>query len=349
MKTFLEEFERHQYKDQANLVFLGSVFSTLALIPVFIIIDQPVVLLFHCLTMTASVVAYFVNQQKHYALAPAIFLIVATVQSLVEVVVFGVGLGFEYYFFNFAGLIIYTNWKGRYQLGSIVILSMLFIGVIMHASLNPPMTPLNPFITSFFIVINIILNITGVANSAFYYVRIVNRAQQKLEQAALTDFLTSLPNRVAFDRFITSDRVREHHQSTGMGILMMDVDHFKSINDTYGHVVGDEVLRKISTVLANETRTTDIVARYGGEEFVHALVTPSLEELQSVAERLRETIQNLTFTDNEHTFSVTMSIGALFCPSTCKFSVDSALSRADELLYQAKENGRNQVVHESLE
>lgn len=129
---------------------------------------------------------------------------------------------------------------------------------------------------------------------------------------------------------------------------MMDIDHFKAINDTYGHVMGDNVLRQISSVLAKETWTTDIVARYGGEKFVHALITLSLEKLQNVAKRLRESIQNLSFSDNEHTFSVTMSIGALLCPSSGKFSVDSVLSRADELLYQAKENGHNQVVHESL-
>lgn len=76
-------------------MFLVSIFSTLALVPVFILINQPIVLLFHCLTMLASLIAYFINQKKHYALTPAIFIIVATVQSLAEVAFFGVGLGFD--------------------------------------------------------------------------------------------------------------------------------------------------------------------------------------------------------------------------------------------------------------
>lgn len=349
MKTFLAEFDTHRFKDQANLVFLGSIISTILLLPLFVYIGNMLVLIFHILTLLASLAAYFINQRKCYALAPAVFISIATLQTLAELIVFGVGIGFEFYFFNLAALIIYTNWKGRYQLGSIILLSSLFIGVMTYASFNAPLTTLSPVIYQFFIITNIILNIIGVANSAYYYVQIVSKAQQKLEQAALTDFLTNLPNRVAFDQFITSDKIHSYLEQSGIGILMIDVDHFKSVNDTYGHVVGDEVLRKISTVLGNETRSTDIVARYGGEEFVHALVIHSLDELLEVAERLRLTIQNLSLTHNSETFSVTISIGALFCPSSSVFSVDSALSKADELLYAAKQNGRNQVVHEIME
>ncbi len=122
-------------------------------------------------------------------------------------------------------------------------------------------------------------------------------------------------------------------------LIMLDVDHFKTINDTYGHLVGDKVLRKVAQTLKENVRKSDLVGRYGGDEFIIMLVETEKEEGKVVAESIRKTIQNLTF---EEDFQITVSMGI------CEYhdgNVDSIINDADVSLYNAKLSGRNRVRH----
>jgi len=117
---------------------------------------------------------------------------------------------------------------------------------------------------------------------------------------------------------------------------MIDIDHFKRINDTYGHAIGDEVLKKVSSELQNQLRKVDLVARWGGEEFIALLPETEIVEAVSVAEKLREKIEMLIHENNE---VVTISIGISMLEES--ESIDSWINRADKALYHAKKQGRN--------
>ncbi|RWM05174.1 MAG: GGDEF domain-containing protein [Mesorhizobium sp.] len=164
---------------------------------------------------------------------------------------------------------------------------------------------------------------------------------QTLEQAALTDGLTGMQNRRYFD-----DALREYLQEfrridRPVGLMILDLDHFKQVNDTHGHDVGDEVLRAVATCLRGMTRYHDVVARLGGEEF--AVVTPNMdvELLARFAERIRKAIANLSIMSGNVRLKVTTSVGLAVWDH--KESAEEFYRRADRQLYEAKKQGRNRV------
>ncbi|RUU52278.1 GGDEF domain-containing protein, partial [Mesorhizobium sp. M2C.T.Ca.TU.002.02.1.1] len=164
---------------------------------------------------------------------------------------------------------------------------------------------------------------------------------QTLEQAALTDGLTGMQNRRYFD-----DALREYlHEfrriDRPVGLMILDLDHFKQVNDTHGHDVGDEVLRAVATCLRGMTRYHDVVARLGGEEF--AVVTPNMdvELLARFAERIRKAIANLSIMSGNVRLKVTTSVGLAVWDH--KESAEDFYRRADRQLYEAKKQGRNRV------
>ncbi len=166
----------------------------------------------------------------------------------------------------------------------------------------------------------------------------------KLEEKASFDFLTKLYNRRKFNSFLEyeiskSNRYKDQHLS----LLLVDIDYFKNVNDTYGHLVGDNILQEISKILTICSRDTDIVARWGGEEFVLMLPQTNIEQAYLVAQKLRATIEKHKFDDVKH---VTCSIGVgQFHQNEDK---DTLFKRIDVALYKAKNNGRNKVEMESL-
>ncbi len=129
-----------------------------------------------------------------------------------------------------------------------------------------------------------------------------------------------------------------------MAVLMLDVDHFKRVNDEHGHDAGDLVLREVAAVLRQVTRSEDLVARYGGEEFVVALPCPSIGRAVERAEHIRRRLATRRFRVGDGTLQVTTSIGVAFAASSRHKSPAALISRADLHLYQAKESGRNCVV-----
>ncbi|TPI49561.1 GGDEF domain-containing protein [Mesorhizobium sp. B2-9-1] len=164
---------------------------------------------------------------------------------------------------------------------------------------------------------------------------------QTLEQAALTDSLTGMQNRRYFD-----DALREYlHEfrriDRPVGLMILDLDHFKQVNDTHGHDVGDEVLRAVATCLRGMTRYHDVVARLGGEEF--AVVTPNMdvELLARFAERIRKAVANMSIMSGNVRLKVTTSVGLAVWDH--KESAEDFYRRADRQLYEAKKQGRNRV------
>jgi two-component system cell cycle response regulator len=167
---------------------------------------------------------------------------------------------------------------------------------------------------------------------------------EKKVDLSTKDSLTSLFNRRYFDIHIKQmvDRVKASNKV--MSVLMLDVDHFKEVNDTYGHQAGDAVLKMLSGVLQDQFRVTDLIARYGGEEFVVLLGNIGGEEALKIAERIREVVENKGFVvpGREEVLEQTVSIGVAELASDD--DVEKLIARADRALYKAKNSGRNRVV-----
>jgi len=166
----------------------------------------------------------------------------------------------------------------------------------------------------------------------------------RLEALAQTDPLTDALNRRALTDRLNAELERARRYDSMVTLLMIDIDHFKRINDTYGHLVGDDVLMALASLLQHEVRSVDLVARYGGEEFVIVLPETREDGAVSFAERIRERIEMHPFSvDDGPTLQVTASIGVATFPAPRVATVEDLFMRADQALYRAKAEGRNRV------
>ena len=170
---------------------------------------------------------------------------------------------------------------------------------------------------------------------------------EQMYESALRDALTKLFNKRYFmDRLDGELRFAKRHQTT-VAVLMADVDHFKQVNDTHGHLAGDAVLANISSVIARAVRNEDVVSRFGGEEIAIILRQIPIEAATHLAERLRKLVEAATTTsgdgDKKVNIKVTMSIGVAAFPHDGVDSVPGLIGAADAALYRAKRGGRNRV------
>lgn len=168
------------------------------------------------------------------------------------------------------------------------------------------------------------------------------QAREALRFEATHDALTGLWSRGATLQLLAVEMQRSARTKTSTGILMVDLDHFKNVNDTYGHLTGDEVLKEAANRISQAVRSYDFVGRYGGEEFLAILASCTLDDLRVVAERIRTAVADLPISTKTGSVKATVSIGGIV-------SSDAAhdlefLAAADAALYQAKRSGRNRVV-----
>jgi len=169
----------------------------------------------------------------------------------------------------------------------------------------------------------------------------IGNDQKKLEAMAMTDKLTGVANRQTFDFLFNQAFKSNQRRKTALAVLIIDIDHFKNINDTYGHPAGDQVLQGLAKGISDILRGDDVLFRWGGEEFL--ILSSDCDEKQAarLAERVRTQIESLAVYRGEATIQVTVSVGAAQLQSG--ENADSLISRADKALYQAKEKGRNRV------
>lgn len=164
-----------------------------------------------------------------------------------------------------------------------------------------------------------------------------------LKQKSITDHLTQVYNRGYLFNVLKREIARSHRYEEKLSLIMFDIDFFKKVNDTYGHMVGDLVLKGVVEVFKKRVRTSDLIARYGGEEFVILLTNTELENAARVAEEIRVAVSKAVFNVSEETkIQVTISGGVTYYQP--KESLDHFFVRLDEALYKAKNQGRNQIV-----
>lgn len=176
----------------------------------------------------------------------------------------------------------------------------------------------------------------------------VEQRTEILKWLSITDPLTGLYNRRYFIEQIELEFKRAKRYNRDLSLLMLDIDHFKSVNDNYGHQVGDIVLRKISSIIINQLRDSDLAFRYGGEEFMVILPETKPDDAVNVAKRMKQEIMETVHSYRNIAFKVTASIGIVSIKDMLgKFeTVDDIIKKVDDNLYKAKNSGRNTIIYE---
>ncbi len=188
---------------------------------------------------------------------------------------------------------------------------------------------------------------TALLGSIGFVLMVKERSDEEVMHLAMTDSLTQIPNRRALMK--SAEQALARRTGLPVAILMIDLDHFKPVNDTYGHQTGDEVLRQAAGRLNGRLRQHDFLGRYGGEEF--CVVAPDIDTKGALilAESLREKIAATPFATSHGEISLSVSIGVSVCEADAKCELDEILSQADAALYAAKQAGRNRVVRSDID
>ena len=179
-----------------------------------------------------------------------------------------------------------------------------------------------------------------IRNKLFELKHIINRSKEKLSRLAMVDRLTLLYNRRHFEDSLAREVERARRYSQELCLLMIDIDHFKDINDTLGHQKGDEVLREIAKIISDNLRLNDIASRYGGEEITVILPETTMENALVAAEKLRAAIQTESLARTGREVTVSMGVSEF---REGENAAGDMVKRADDALYQAKDEGRNRV------
>jgi len=184
-------------------------------------------------------------------------------------------------------------------------------------------------------------------DSTISEVKVLSKELEWIKQAAKTDMLTGLLNRRGFDAAISEAIENIKKVPEPLSIMMIDIDHFKKVNDTYGHLIGDSVLKMLGKLFKDSIKGKDIVARFGGEEIILALPATSLEGAYILAEQIRSSLSkmNLRIKDTGKSIgNITISLGIALYKSN--ESIEAVIKRADDALYRAKNTGRNRTITE---
>ena len=340
-----ENKDYQRFYIQSNLVYFGAVVMHILLGIFFTILGSTEAFLANLVTLGVAIYAIFLNREYRYGFASFIYIMTTTIVISFQIVVFGMEAGLFYYYLNMGMLIIFTNWKNTsklYGISTVIILAM-----VMHqfVSFQTPIYVLSANILHLWHHVNLVLNMFAIGHSAYFFMKIADEAEQRLIVQAKTDFVTGVKNRGALMMILNHEIEHHKHLGGGFGVIMGDIDHFKRINDTYGHTSGDYVLSRISLLLSECLRDTDVIGRYGGEEFLMICHVKELSTLETIAQRMRDTIAKHDFQFQDHNMSVTMSFGAVYIKyKDVQITSEKVINLVDQQLYASKSNGRNMVT-----
>ncbi|WP_070000188.1 GGDEF domain-containing protein [Cellulosilyticum sp. I15G10I2] len=227
-------------------------------------------------------------------------------------------------------------WKNWFlKLAAIIIIS---IGSVFYL--------LKDMENAYLVQFNFIAAITVVGTLEYFLLGYVKRSNELLrmyKENATIDYLTGLNNTRNFDILLNSSFKSAMEKSEKLSCLMIDIDYFKKVNDTYGHAVGDIVLKGLAGILSESCRAFDIIGRVGGEEFCVLLLDCSPDRAFEIASRIRENVKKYNFLIGDHrTIKITVSIGIATYPDTVE-DLDEIMKQADDALYKAKREGRDRV------
>lgn len=286
--------------------------------------------------------AYYALKKRRNQLASALIWTEVVLHSALGTLLIGWDSGFHYYLLMFIPAICLST-PLRWVFPCLLGLLVYYIGLDATMRVIDPIEPIHDLALYIVHVFNLTVVFAMFSYLSLFYINVVVSAQRKLRVMATTDPLTQLLNRRQMKFLLELEIERFRRSESPVGLLLLDVDHFKQINDTHGHEAGDKVLEALAGLLREQLRAQDLVARWGGEEFLVAMPNSDSEATQRAAERIRTATQSLDWgkiitSENP----VTLSIGATQLRTDDE--VSQLISRADKALYQCKNQGRNQVA-----
>jgi len=227
-----------------------------------------------------------------------------------------------------------------YSLLSLLTLGLM-LAVITQAGLDPDQFSVKIFQMLLYYAVGwfLYLSLTSLLMENFYNRMSLEEQYQQLATESITDPLTGLYNRKSLQEDLKKEWAKCQRKDVPFCIIMLDIDNFRDINESFGHTMGDQLIRELSSMLRNAVRLSDKVYRYGGEEFLILLPETAIETVSVVGERIRESVENQHFKGIHKTVTISMGIAQ----SEEDINIDILVNRADQNLSKAKENGRNRV------
>lgn len=307
---------------------------------IFLILGSPILAWINVVSVAMYVYAYHAFKQRRNQLAVLLIRIEVLVHAGLGTVLVGWGSGFHYFLLMFIPAL-FVSMRARSAWIYAGCLWAYYVGLDVLMWIVSPLQPISSNALLGMHVFNLTIVFCMFSYLALFYVVTVTRVHKSLARMATTDSLTGLFNRRHMIALTEKILARHHRRPSNLTLMLMDIDHFKRVNDLYGHDTGDRVLEAVSQLLKCSMREQDFIGRWGGEEFLSILPDTDFSNATDSAERIRKAVQALEIDSNGKKVSVTLSIGVT------QYRADEVLSdaiaRADYALYEGKLAGRNRV------
>ncbi|WP_031431925.1 GGDEF domain-containing protein [Methylomicrobium agile] len=336
---------RHNYRIFMVINSVGyiGILVHLALIPVFYCLGFPGLAFLNIAGSVLWIGAWSVNHQGRYNTAILLMTVEVISHTLLVVPTVGWQAGFQYYLF---AAVPFTLFNNRFEGKAIIFISiafcMEFLLLSIYTSDHPPNPSLPDNLVKLFGRANIVIAFTAQGVISYYFRLASIYLEQELEKQAHTDPLTGLYNRRRMLDFLLQQGKLAEREQTALSVAFVDIDHFKKINDNYGHGTGDQVLREVAEFVKRQLRKGDTLARWGGEEFLLLLPHTDLDGARVLAEKICGTVAEHVFQIDSKDYSVTLTIG--LCEHRTEHPIEKSIKLADIALYRGKQAGRNRVM-----
>lgn len=306
----------------------------------FHVLGSPLLAWVNVISVSMYILAYQALARRRNRLAIALIWTEVIVHAALGTLLIGWDSGFHYYLLMFIPAL-FLSMPLRGALAALVSLWAFYLMLDVVMWTGEPLQPISRDALLAVHLFNLSVVFAMFSYLSFFYLKIVSSAQRKLRQMAATDPLTGLFNRRHMIDLAERELARFQRSRHPIGLLLLDIDHFKIINDSHGHELGDKVLVDVANAIKAVLRSQDLIARWGGEEFLAVLPDTDLEQARASAERVRQALMQQRWCFDGQSVAITISVGV------SEFQEDdglkSAINRADRALYRCKDNGRNRV------
>jgi len=308
-------------------------------IPLFWLTGYPVLAAFNLLSVPTWVGAWLLNRRRQSTLAMWLLTAEVVAHASLAVAILGWGSGFQYYLIP---LIPFMMFNDRAPMATVTLASAAVLVLFAVLARLAPAGGQLPATLEAFKYANMVIPFSMLALQSYHFRLASTAVEERMTEMALTDPLTGLFNRRQMSQRLQEEVARFRKHGSDFSVIIADVDHFKDINDRYGHDAGDRVLARVALLFAEGLRGGDAVARWGGEEFLVLLPGTHLKAAQEVAQRLRSISEARLGAIEGVDLPLTVTFGVATFSRT--ESLEACLKQADDALYRGKAEGRNRVV-----
>lgn len=333
----------------AQLVFLCGLGLHAGFIPLFYFLGTPELVYYNVFSVAAFSLCLYVNYKGMHTMGLWLAFTEAMTHAALAVYFIGWDGGFAYYLLLAAPLVfLYTKMPALQKVFVLLFPAVLFVGLHRYSLTGGPIYFIDENTLYYLKYFNMISTMGILAYLTFFYSHAaasseaqLQAASLELEKMATTDTLTNLLNRRALNDEIKREVARHKRMGTELVFVLGDIDNFKEINDKYGHLNGDTVLKQVAKTMTDNFRRGDLIGRWGGEEFLVLLVGATIQQAEAATEMVRVEIENSPLDLNGEPVNITITFG--LSPYNKHLTIDECLQNADQGLYSGKLAGKNRI------